>query len=138
VANNQSFFSKAKSQSSTFKKPQNSCPPEKLVEHFKYHFNPPHPSRITTFLLSLRNSNVQLSHDHLISNDAPNREEVYNALAKLKNNKSSNDKFMDTFILLVEENKRCHLCYKTIPVNNKWPNHCTGFLLFRDQLHLII
>jgi hypothetical protein len=84
-----------KDQSSTFKKPQNSCPPEKLVEHFKNHFNPPHPSSVetpselTTDIPDFVKELQQLSRDHPFSNDAPTREEVFNALAKLKNNKST-------------------------------------------------
>ena len=38
------LFHRAKSQNTIFKPVSNSCAPQKLLEHFKSHFNPPDPS----------------------------------------------------------------------------------------------
>lgn len=90
------LFARAKKQETTLKPVVGSCPPDKLLNHFKTHFNPEDPSITQTpeeflnhpaFINALQNisSNIEL-------NDAPPTiEEIQNHLQKLKNNKASND-----------------------------------------------
>ena len=79
---------KEKSQTATFKNPPPSCPPEKLIEHFTNHFNPPllradAPIELTTDIPEFVKDLQELSRQYPFNNDASSRDEVINSLAKL-------------------------------------------------------
>ena len=116
------LFAEAKSQTTTFKKPPPSCPPEKLIDHFTKHFNPPLPKEdeipieLTTEIPEFVKDLQALSRQHPFNNETPSRDEVVNSLAKLKNGKASNDiqpeilkharyssKFIDFLMELIEQ-----------------------------------
>ena len=91
------LFMKAKSQETTLKPTYNTCPTEKLFEHFKTHFNPQGPStdytpeemteNIPKFVKDLQN----ISDSADISDTPPTIDEIQKHIQKLKNNKASND-----------------------------------------------
>ena len=83
------LFSRAKIQQSL--NPINStCPPDKILKHFKSHFNPEDPSQIRTpeeFTNNLR----LISENNPITDPPPSIEEFQKHLKTLKANKASND-----------------------------------------------
>ena len=91
------LFSCAKKQETTLKQAPGKCPPQKILEHFKKHFNPENPSEnytpdelnknIPEFILELREISSQFSINH----DAPTTEEIQTHLHRLKSGKASND-----------------------------------------------
>ena len=129
------LFMKGKSQKTTLKSPPSSCPPEKLIDHFTNHFNPPlpreyeTPNELTTEIPEFVEHLQELSRQYPFNNDIPSLDEDIETLAKLKNGKASNDippeilkhsrkssNFMNYFMKLVEQvwNE------KTVPKN--WGN----------------
>ena len=92
------LFHRAKEQGTTLKSVNHSCEPQKLVEHFKSHFNPPDPSKITTPVELHRNNQPtfiqklqDISRSIPINNAPPSLEEIQRHIKLLKNNKASND-----------------------------------------------
>ena len=77
-----------------------SCDPNKLLEHFKSHFNPPlRPDHTTPNELRADSDNLpqfirelqQISKNTLIDDNPPTIDEIENHINQLKNNKSNND-----------------------------------------------
>ena len=71
-----------------------SCPPEKLFEHFKLHFNPNNDNmrpdaldNVPNFVESLR----KISSTITINNEPPTIDEITKHLQKLRNKKANND-----------------------------------------------
>ena len=92
------LFSRAKSQQSTLNPINSTCPPEKILKHFKNHFNPDDPSETRTpdefteenlpeFVDELRS----ISENNPITDLPPSIEEIQKHLKALKANKASND-----------------------------------------------
>ena len=91
------LFRRARSQETTLKPIENSCPAEKLMNHFKHHFNPTDPSKDSTpeefgselpiFVKELQ----KLSDGIEINDDPPSIEEIQKHLLALKPNKACND-----------------------------------------------
>ena len=91
------LFAKAKQQETTLRSVPDKCPPEKIVEHFKAHFNPDDPSNafcpeelgenLPSFIEELQN----ISRLIAINDDPPTVEEIQLHLNALKANKASND-----------------------------------------------
>ena len=88
------------SQSTTLKHAQNSCEVQKLIKHFKTHFNPHDPSKLNTpnelrneeenlppFVQNLRD----ISKNITINDNSPTLEEIQKQIELLKNNKANND-----------------------------------------------
>ena len=100
------LFAKAKQQKTTLRAVPDGCPPEKIVKHFKAHFNPDDPSLnfnpdelgddLPEFVEELQN----ISRRCAINDDPPTIEEIQTHLNALKTKKASND--IDPEIL-----KRC-------------------------------
>ncbi|XP_066917813.1 uncharacterized protein [Clytia hemisphaerica] len=89
------LFARAKKQETTLKPVIGSCPPDKLLNHFKTHFNPEDPSTTQTpeeflnlpiFVNALQN----ISLNSELNDAPPTVEEIQKHLQKLKNNKASN------------------------------------------------
>jgi hypothetical protein len=83
-------------QTTTLKPTQSSCPSEKLLEHFKAHFNPSDSSQnvpeefdepLPDFVTALQN----ISNDIAINHQSPTIDEIQLHLRKLKVKKASND-----------------------------------------------
>ena len=94
------LFKRAKSQSTTLKHAQNSCEVQKLMKHFRTHFNSHDPSKLNTpnelrneeenlppFLQNLRD----ISKNITINDNPPTLEEIQKQIELLKNNKANND-----------------------------------------------
>ena len=92
------LFAQAKNQQTTLKQINSSCPPDKILAHFKNHFNPEDPSKTRTpeefneenlpdFVEELRT----LSDNNLIIDTPPSVDEIQKHLKELKPNKASND-----------------------------------------------
>ena len=92
------LFSRAKSQQSTLNPINSTCPPDKILKHFKSHFNPEDPSQTRTpeefteenlpeFVEQLR----LISENKPITDLPPSIEEIQKHLKTLKANKASND-----------------------------------------------
>ena len=91
------LFSKAKRQQTTFKSVPDVCPADKILEHFKAHFNPDNPADIYTpdelgknlpmFIKDLQ----QVSRKFSINDHPPTVNEIQDCLKQLKINKASND-----------------------------------------------
>ena len=92
------LFARAKNQQTTLKPINSACPPDKILDHFKKHFNPDDPSKRQTpdeltegnlpdFVEELR----ALSDNTPIIDTPPSAEEIQKHLKELKANKASND-----------------------------------------------
>ena len=91
------LFCRARSQETTLKPVESSCPTQKLMNHFQTHFNPNDPSKDSTpdelcskipiFVKDLQ----KLSDGVVINDDPPNIEEIQKHLQALKPNKACND-----------------------------------------------
>ncbi|XP_066932796.1 uncharacterized protein [Clytia hemisphaerica] len=90
------LFHRAKRQETTLKPTNNACPTDKLLEHFKKHFNPTDPSIDTSpeeinqtpkFVKELR----KISDSTVINDLPPTADEIEKHIRLLKNNKASND-----------------------------------------------
>jgi len=91
------LFAKAKQQTTMLRSVQDGCPPNKIFEHFKAHFNPDDPSinyepeelgaNLSLFIEVLKN----ISRMFLINNDPPTIEEIKTHINALKVIKASND-----------------------------------------------
>ena len=91
------LFHRAKRQETTLKPTNNACPTDKLLEHFKKHFNPIDPSIDTSpeeinQSLPIFVKELQKISDGTIINDLPpTADEIEKHIRLLKNNKASND-----------------------------------------------
>ena len=85
-------------QGKTLKSVNHLCDPQKLIDHFKAHFNPPVPSELTTphelerenaplFLQTLQ----KISRNIQIDDSPPTIDEIERQVKLLKNNKASNE-----------------------------------------------
>ena len=91
------LFRRARSQETTLRPVENTCPIEKLMNHFKNHFNPNDPSKdstpeeldneIPTFVKELQ----RLSDKSDLNDEPPNLEEIEKHMQALKPNKACND-----------------------------------------------
>ena len=100
------LFATAKRQTTTLNTSSStsSCPPDKILEHFKQHFNPKNENivrpdeldNLPSFVESLR----KISSTIDINNEPPTIDEITKHLQKLKNKKANND--IDSELL-----KRC-------------------------------
>eukprot|EP00111_Clytia_hemisphaerica_P017270 TCONS_00051124-protein len=91
------LFTKAKRQECTLRHTHNSCPTDKLYDHFKSHFNPEDLSieftpdemieNIPLFVKDLQD----ISEFTDINDTPPSIDEIHAHIQKLKNNKASND-----------------------------------------------
>ena len=89
------LFARAKKQGSTLKRVPESCPADKIKEHFKAHFNPDQTAeppeelcgRLPAFLEHLQSVSDQFT----ISNEPPSDAELKKGLEELKTKKSNND-----------------------------------------------
>ena len=92
------LFSRAKSQHTTLQPINSNCPPDKILSHFKNHFNPDDPSKENTpdsltggnlpdFIEELRS----ISDTNQITDTPPTVEEIQKHLKELKAKKASND-----------------------------------------------
>ena len=90
------LFTRAKRQDTTLKSCNHSCSPDKLLKHFRTHFNPENnqPERpreldaqLPEFVESLRRASAMTD----INSQPPTTEEIRYHLQKLKNGKASND-----------------------------------------------
>ena len=91
------LFSRAKNQETTLKPTKDACPTEKLLAHFKKHFNPADPSIESTPEeisndLPLFVKELQKISDIIdIIDTPPTADEIEKHIKLLKNNKASND-----------------------------------------------
>lgn len=89
------LFARAKNQSSTLKTCSGSCSPDKLLSHFKAHFNPTNqtdrPPELSTELPDFVKSLQDISATININSQPPTIEEIQVNLRRLKNGKASND-----------------------------------------------
>ena len=91
------LFSRAKKQETMLKPAPEACPPEKILKHFKAHFNPTDQSKTSTpeeldqnlpnFVKELQNISRSVS----INDQPPKIDEIQKRLSELKMNKASND-----------------------------------------------
>ena len=94
------LFSRAKTQETTLRPTDNTCSSDKLMNHFKAHFNPEDPSNVSTPEELLMNNDdlpifvkeLQNISDGIDINDTPPTvEEIQKHVLNLKNNKANND-----------------------------------------------
>ena len=89
------LFARAKQQSTTLKPCSGSCPPDKLLDHFKAHFNPANqlerPRELSNELPDFVKSLQDISASIDINTQPPTIDEITAQLRKLKNGKASND-----------------------------------------------
>ena len=83
------LFHRAKKQETTLKPTNNACSTDRLLEHFKKHFNPTEEinQTLTIFVKELQ----KLSDSAIISDLPPTADEIGKHILLLKNNKASND-----------------------------------------------
>ena len=91
------LFHRAKRQETTLKPTNNACPTDKLLAHFKKHFNPTDPSihsspeeisqKIPIFVKELQ----KISDSAFINDLPPTDDEIEKHIRLLKNSKASND-----------------------------------------------
>ena len=92
------LFKRARNQETTLKPINSTCSPDKILKHFKNHFNPEDPSQVRTpeeltdnnlpeFVEELR----KISDDVSINDLPPTIEEIQKHLKELKARKASND-----------------------------------------------
>ena len=91
------LFSRAKKQESTLKPGPGKCPPEKIFDHFKKHFNP--TSLVDSVATKELSGNLpefvrelqKISNNFPINHEVPTIDETQKYLRQLKSGKASND-----------------------------------------------
>ena len=90
------LFSQAKKQETTLKTAPSKCAPEKLLNHFRQHFNPDHsefviPEELSTNIPDFVHELQEISEKFPINNSAPSIQEIQKHLHLLKTVKACND-----------------------------------------------
>ena len=91
------LFSRANEQESTLKPAPGKCPPKKIFDHFKKHFNPTSlvnlvaPEELTGNLLEFVRGLQNISSNFPINHEAPTIDEIQKHLRQLKLGKASKD-----------------------------------------------
>jgi len=90
------LFARAKNQSTTLKTCSSSCSSDKLLKHFKTHFNPEknqtgRPTELGDELPDFVEALQRISDNFDVNNQPPTIEEIQTHLHKLKNGKTNND-----------------------------------------------
>ena len=126
------LFAQAKKQETTLRTPSGSCQPEKLLDHFKSHFNPPSnpqtPNELQNdtpnFIEELQNISSQFN----INDELPSIEEIKQQIKKLKNNRANNDvspellKKCDHPIMLEVIHRMIANLFENLDVPGAWGN----------------
>ena len=128
------LFQQARNQETTLKPVSSFCPPDKILEHFKAHFNPDNPSvnsspeelssNIPDFINHLRS----ISKEVLINNEPPTIEEIEKRLKEMKSNKASNDvdpnliKCCDHPIMLQVIQRMTDKLWENLDIAEAWGN----------------
>ena len=128
------LFSRAKNQETTLKQTSRKCAPEKILEHFKNHFNPEDPSKThvpNEFTQNLPDLIIQMqniSNHYPINHDAPSIEEIQTHLHRLKSVKTSNDvdpellKICDHPVLLEVIHRMTSNLWSNLDIPDSWGN----------------
>ena len=119
------LFHRAKEQGTTLKPIPSSCHPQKLLEHFKSHFNPVDPSELVepselrtdlpTFIRELQ----EISRKTPIEDNPPSIDEIRKHIKLLKNKKANND--IDTELIKLCDEPAAHRILHQITLN-VWNN----------------
>ncbi|XP_066925162.1 uncharacterized protein [Clytia hemisphaerica] len=119
------LFHRAKEQGTTLKAIPSSCQPQKLLEHFKSHFNPVDPSELVepselstdlpTFIRELQ----EISGKTPIEDNPPSIDEIRKHIKLLKNKKANND--IDTELIKLCDEPAAHRILHQITLN-VWNN----------------
>ena len=119
------LFHRAKRQDTTLKPVPSSCQPQKLLEHFKSHFNPVDPSdliepaELRNDLPTFINDLHEISRKTPINDNPPSIDEIRKHIKLLKNKKANND--IDAELLKLCDDPTAHRILQQI-AKNAWNN----------------